>query len=129
MLVAHRHGDDTATRHTPCIIPGRRHHPAATVHPGEAALAKLHTSGGKHGHGNAEALHRYWTAGEGLAKWSPTPHPWTSLYHHLRKYLPDGEAKRTASEWFHEVKGYWSGSDRNRVAHGKPPRGKKIGPG
>lgn len=77
----------------------------------------------------AEQLHRYWTKGEGLAKWAGSPHPWTTLYHHLLKYLPAGEAKRTASEWFHEVMGFWPGSDLNRVTHGHPPRGHKVGPG
>lgn len=77
----------------------------------------------------AEQLHAYWTHGEGLAKWADTPTPWTSLYHHLLKYLPPGEAKQTASEWFHDVFGFWPGSDLNRVTHGKPPRGHVVGPG
>lgn len=71
----------------------------------------------------------YWTKGEGLAKWSTSPHPWTALYHHLLKFMNAEEAKRTASQWFHDVFGFWSGSDLNRVTHGKPPRGKRIGPG
>lgn len=57
--------------------------------------------------GNAERLHRYWTVGPGLAKWRANPHPWTALYHHLRKYLPDNEAKRTTTVWFHEVTGHY----------------------
>lgn len=96
---------------------------ATAVDAAQAAEAKR----GKRG--NARQLHDYWTTGEGLAKWSASPHPWTALYHHLLKYLPEGEAKRTAAEWFHEVKGYWPGADLNRVAHGKAPRGKKVGPG
>lgn len=62
----------------------------------------------------------YWTKGEGLAKWAPTPHPWTALYSHLRKHMSDGMAKRVTSEWFHEVFGIWSGERK-----GKDP----IGPG
>lgn len=78
----------------------------------------------------AAELHQYWVAGPGLAKWSETPDPWTELYHHLQKYIDDPDkAKRTASEWFHEVFHFWPGSDLNRVTHGKPPRGKKVGPG
>lgn len=77
----------------------------------------------------AAQLHEYWTKGEGLAKWADSPHPWTALYHHLLKYLPPAKAKRTASQWFHDVFGFWPGSDLNRVTHGKPPRGDKIGPG
>lgn len=57
--------------------------------------------------GNSERLHRYWTVGPGLAKWRADPHPWTALYHHLRKYLPDNEAKRTTTVWFHEVTGHY----------------------
>jgi len=67
-----------------------------------------------------DQLHHYWTRGEGLAKWADHPHPWTALYHHLLKYLPDGEAKRTAANWFHDVKGYWPGDQK-----GKNP----VGPG
>lgn len=79
----------------------------------------------------AAELHAYWTKDpRGLAKWADKPDPWTELYHHLRKYIqPDDKAKRTAAQWFKDVKGYWPGSDRNRVAHGKPPRGKVVGPG
>jgi phage portal protein BeeE len=75
-------------------------------------------------------LEHYWTVDpEGLAKWADKPKPWTALYHHLLKYLPDGEAKRTAAQWFHKRFGYWPGSDTNRVVHGHPPRGHKVGPG
>jgi hypothetical protein len=76
-----------------------------------------------------DALKEYWLHGEGAAKWVDSPHPWTTLYGHLRKYLPDERAKRTAAEWFHAHFGYWPGADRNRVAHGRPPRGDKVGPG
>lgn len=79
--------------------------------------------------GDARALHDYWVHGKGLAKWAGAPKPWTELEHHLLKYLPPDEAKRTAAQWFHEVFGFWPGSDLNRVTHGHPPRGKKIGPG
>jgi phage portal protein BeeE len=74
-------------------------------------------------------LKQYWTKGEGLAKWAESPQPWTSLYHHLLKFLGPGRAKRTATEWFHDVFGFYPGSDLNRVTHGKPPRGNKVGPG
>jgi hypothetical protein len=76
-----------------------------------------------------ERLHRYWTVGEGRAKWADSPTPWTTLRAHLLKYMALDEATRTATVWFHEVKGYYPGADLNRVAHGKPPRGKVIGPG
>jgi hypothetical protein len=70
-------------------------------------------------------LKDYWLHGEGAGKWST----WTELYHHLVKYLPPERAKRTAAEWFHQRYGYWPGADLNKVAHGKPPRGSKVGPG
>lgn len=58
--------------------------------------------------GHARALHAYWTRGEGLAQWRDKPHPWTALYHHLRKYISDDdEARRTASQWYHDVTGHW----------------------
>lgn len=78
---------------------------------------------------NTERLHLYWTSGEGLAKWAPMPDPWTELYHHLAKYMEPDMAKRTAAQWFHEVFHFWPGADLNRVTHGQPPRGQRIGPG
>jgi hypothetical protein len=76
-----------------------------------------------------DELHHYWTRGEGLAKWAGSPTPWTTLEHHLEKFVGPERAKRMAAEWFHEVFGFWPGSDKNRVAHGKPPRGHRVGPG
>ena len=77
-----------------------------------------------------DELHHYWTRGEGLAKWAESPTPWTTLYHHLLKYAKTpGEAKRWASRWFIEVFHFAAGSDLNRVTHGKPPRGHRVGPG
>lgn len=67
-----------------------------------------------------DELHHYWTKGPGLAKWADHPHAWTALYHHLVKYMTPERAKRAASEWFHEVKGYWPGDQK-----GKNP----VGPG
>jgi hypothetical protein len=80
-----------------------------------------------------ERLHHYWTVGKGLRKWAFSPHPFTSLYHHLLKFphfaaAPE-LAKRAAAEWFHEHFGFWPGSDLNRVSHGRPPRGHRVGPG
>lgn len=77
-----------------------------------------------------DKLHLYWTKDpRGLAKWVESPHPWTSLKNHLAKFVGEERAKRMASDWFFEIFGYRSGSDLNRVTHGKPPRGKVIGPG
>ncbi len=76
-----------------------------------------------------DQLHHYWTRGEGLAKWAESPTPWTTLKNHLVKYMPAGEATRAASKWFEEVMGFAAGSDKNRVAHGHPPRGHNVGPG
>lgn len=78
----------------------------------------------------AARLHAYWTKDpRGLAKWADKKDPWTELFHHLSKFMNPEMAKRTAANWFHDVFGFWPGSDLNRVTHGKPPRGKVIGPG
>jgi hypothetical protein len=59
---------------------------------------------------DGEELHEYWTRGEGLAKWADSPHPWTALYGHLRKYIGDDDkARRTASQWYHDVFHRWPG--------------------
>lgn len=77
----------------------------------------------------AAQLKAYWLTGEGAPLWIPTPDPWTELYHHLLKYMNPDLAKQTASRWFIEVFHFAAGSDLNRVTHGHPPRGKKVGPG
>ena len=75
------------------------------------------------GHGND--IKQWWMHGEGASKWAT----WTELYDHLKHHMPDGKAKRIAGEWFKERYGFAAGSDKNRVVHGKPPRGKVVGPG
>lgn len=82
-------------------------------------------------HPGGEEWHHYWTKDpEGLGKWATLKEGrWTALYEHLVKHMAPAKARRVASAWFKEVIGYASGSDRNRVASGKPPRGKVIGPG
>lgn len=77
----------------------------------------------------AERLHQYWVAGQGLAKWATSPHPWTALYHHLLKYMSPELAKQTASKWHFEVFHQHTGSDLYRLEHGGKIRGQKIGPG
>jgi uncharacterized protein YndB with AHSA1/START domain len=79
--------------------------------------------------GSKEQLHRYWVAGEGLAKWVHSPHPWTALHRHLAKYISDPEElDRTTSAWHNEIMKP-TGSDAYRVEHGGKMRGKRIGPG
>lgn len=63
-------------------------------------------------------LKEYWTRGEGRAKWVDHPHPWTSLYRHLVKYMPAEMARRTAAQWHHDVFGIWPGEKK-----GKNPAG------
>lgn len=76
-----------------------------------------------------DELHHYWTRGPGLAKWKGSPKPWTTLVAELTRHVGLAKAKVFASRWFIEVFGYAAGSDLNRVAHGHPPRGHKVGPG
>lgn len=76
-----------------------------------------------------DQLHHYWTVGEGRAKWAESPTPWTTLVAHLTEYVGPERAKVFASRWFHEVFGFYAGSDLNRVTHGEPPRGHVVGPG
>lgn len=62
-------------------------------------------------------LKTYWTkTPEGLAKWRDHPHPWTALYEHLKKFMPDEMAKRVASEWYHDVFGHWPNEGKKKVA-------------
>jgi 2'-5' RNA ligase len=63
--------------------------------------------------GNAEQLRSYWTKDpRGLAKWRDKPHPFTALYRHLKRFLSDDRAKRTAASWYHDVLGKWPGAKK-----------------
>jgi hypothetical protein len=98
--------------------------------PRKKASKKVQAAAGHDVTPGHDELHHYWTRDpRGLKKWVGSPHPWTTLYHHLLKYMNEGMAKRAASAWFLEVFHFASGSDLNRVTHGKPPRGHLVGPG
>jgi 2'-5' RNA ligase len=67
------------------------------------------------GKGGKKNIKDYWTKDpRGLAKWVDDPHPWTALYNHLKKHMPNEMAKRVASEWYHEVKGHWPSEKRGK---------------
>lgn len=76
-----------------------------------------------------DELRHYWVAGPGLAKWAFSPKPWTTLVALLARHVGLRKAKIYASRWFIEHFGFAAGSDLNRVTHGKPPRGHRVGPG
>ncbi|MCW2674806.1 MAG: hypothetical protein JWP14_3395 [Frankiales bacterium] len=68
---------------------------------------------------NADQLKLYWTKSpEGLAKWATHPHPWTTLYHHLVKFVNPEFAKRLTETYFVAVFGIHSGTRK-----GKNPTG------
>lgn len=58
---------------------------------------------------NTERLMRYWSQGEGLAKWATNPHPYTTLVALLSKYVSPSIVKGLAANIFHRAKGYWPG--------------------
>lgn len=94
---------------------------------GPVPTGKVSRAGAHH---DDDELHHYWTRDpEGRGKWVESPTPWTTLVEHLSPKVGPERAKVYASRWFIEVFGYAAGSDKNRVAHGHPPRGKKVGPG
>jgi len=79
-----------------------------------------------------DELHHYWTRGKGLARWVESPMPWRTLLANLVEEVHDKPLevlKKWTSRWFIEVFGFAAGSDLNRVTHGRPPRGKLVGPG
>jgi hypothetical protein len=60
--------------------------------------------------GNRYKLREFWTTDpRGLAKWADKPHPWTSLYRHLRRHVGSIRAKRMAAQWYHVVFHQWPG--------------------
>lgn len=62
----------------------------------------------------------WWTQGPGKTRWVGHAHPWTALYRQLVKHMSIVQAKRTASQWFKDVYGYWPGSRKgsNRLGPG-----------
>lgn len=75
-----------------------------------------------------DQLHHWWVYGPGRARWKT----WTDLLAQLVEEVKDKPLptlKTWASRWFIERYGYAAGSDINRVKHGHPPRGHRIGPG
>ena len=71
--------------------------------------------------GNGARLKRYWTKDpEGLARWATSPHPWSTLYAQLIRFVNPELAKRLTETYFVAVFGYHSGSRK-----GKNP----VGPG
>lgn len=72
------------------------------------------------GDGEAWRLRKYWTKGEGLAKWATSPHPWTTLRTLLSKHMSPTQAAGLASSYFKDVFGIWPGERK-----GKNP----VGPG
>lgn len=77
----------------------------------------------------AAKLRAYWLRGEGAAKikWG-TPGDFTRCVRQIEKYMP-GRAEGYCANLHHAATGTWPGSDANRVAAGKPPRGNRVGPG
>ena len=75
-----------------------------------------------------DQLHHWWVYGPGKKRWKT----WTQLVAALAEAVP-GKSPETlknwASRWFFERYKFYAGDDRNRVMHGKPPRGNRIGPG
>lgn len=59
-----------------------------------------------------DQLKNYWLHGKGQAKWVGHPHPWTALYRHLKKHMPDEMAKRVTSQWYFEKFGHHPGQKR-----------------
>lgn len=74
-------------------------------------------------------LKAHWLVGTGALKirWN-TPGDFTRCVRELDKHMP-GRAEGYCANLHKIATGNWPGSDLNRVQAGKPPRGKRIGPG
>lgn len=61
-------------------------------------------------------LTRYWTKGDGLARWAYSPHPYTALTTALRmEGVPERMVNGLAATYFKKTKGIWPGQRlRNR---------------
>lgn len=64
------------------------------------------------GHGQ---LKRYWL-GKGASKWVTSPHPWTALYRHLRKFITNPVLlKKTVSRWYVDHFGHSPNQSRGKT--------------
>ena len=61
------------------------------------------------GVGASRQLNAYWTRGPGRAKWANNPHPWTTLFNLLRKYMSEAKAKGLTTEYYVRVFGHGPG--------------------
>lgn len=78
----------------------------------KAAILELKLAGGSNGPatGASESLNRYWTRGEGLARWANTATPYRSLVAALRKEgVPGHMVNGLAAKYYRTVKGEWPG--------------------
>ena len=61
----------------------------------------------------AAPLRRYWTQGEGLARWATSPKPYTTLVANLEQEITSGmtpeQIKGLAANYYHAVFGKWPG--------------------
>lgn len=61
----------------------------------------------------AAPLRRYWTQGEGLARWASSPKPYTTLVANLEQEITTGmtpeQIKGLAANYYHAVFGEWPG--------------------
>ena len=62
--------------------------------------------------GNAQALRRYWTSGEGgrLVRWG-TPGDFDRCVRRVRKYMTTDQAEGFCAERHHDATGKWPGED------------------
>lgn len=95
---------------------GPEYWPDRTWFPGEAEAWAADDAGlsagaaagglGERAAAGQEALHRYWTAGPGLAKWRGSPTPWRTLNAFLSKYMSGEQLDATTSAWYRDVFGH-----------------------
>jgi phage portal protein BeeE len=124
-------GDVRVLKHTNLVSVQLQQPGAERPQPASTDTTSPNRAAGVDVHPGYDQLHHYWTIGKGRGEWVGSPEPWTTLVALLieHAHVSPGVAKTWASRWFIEVFGYAAGSDKNRVAHGRPPRGNVVGPG
>lgn len=69
--------------------------------------------------GHGRQLWKYWTEGEGLARWADTPTPYRSLLAALlSEGVPPNQAHGLAANIYHEVLGVWPGKKDGHMTAG-----------
>lgn len=86
---------------------------------GNATVIPLAGARESAGRRDGEELHKFWTRGEGLARWVDEPQPWYALRDELAEHITDPELlAETTTRWYHDVFSRYPNSGHSKQGKG-----------